>query len=65
MLKEEIIENMKKIVSECMGEENPACVTNCPMHTDVKEYIRLLREGKRRGSTFNYKRKVIFTWNFR
>ena len=46
MLKSEIIDNMKKIVSECMGEENPACVTTCPMHTDVKEYIRLFREDK-------------------
>ena len=46
MLKKEIIENMEKIVSECMGEETPACVATCPMHTDVKEYIRLLREGK-------------------
>ena len=46
MLKKEIIENMEKIVSECMGEENPGCVTTCPMHTNVKEYIRLLREGK-------------------
>lgn len=46
MLKAEIIANMEKIVSECMGEETPACVATCPMHTDVKEYIRLLREGK-------------------
>ena len=46
LLKKEIIENMEKIVSECMGEENPACVATCPMHTNVKEYIRLLREGK-------------------
>ena len=37
MLKAEIIANMEKIVSECMGEETPACVATCPMHTDVKE----------------------------
>lgn len=46
MLKEEIIENMKKIVDGCMGEEIPACKATCPMHTDVKEYVRLIKEGK-------------------
>ncbi len=46
MLKEEIVQNMRHIVDSCMGEEIPACVTTCPMHTDVKEYIRLIREGK-------------------
>lgn len=59
MLKEEIIENMKKIVSECMGEENPACVTNCPMHTDVKEYIRLLREGKGEEALLTIREKLF------
>ena len=46
MLKSEIIENMQKIVDGCMGEETPACTATCPMHTDVKEYVRLIREGK-------------------
>ena len=46
MLKEEIIQNMKNIVENCMGEETPACVATCPMHTDVKEYVRLIGEGK-------------------
>ncbi len=46
MLREEIIENMKNIVENCMGEETPACVATCPMHTDVKEYVRLIRDGK-------------------
>ena len=46
MLKSEIIENMKKIVDGCMGEETPACVATCPMHTNVKEYVRLIGEGK-------------------
>jgi NADPH-dependent glutamate synthase beta subunit-like oxidoreductase len=59
MLKEEVIENMKKIVSECMGEENPACVTNCPMHTDVKEYIRLLREGKGEEALLTIREKLF------
>lgn len=46
MLRQEVIENMKHIVENCMGEETPACVATCPMHTDAKEYIRLIREGK-------------------
>lgn len=59
MLKEEIIENMQKIVSECMGEENPACVTTCPMHTNVKEYIRLLREGKGEEALLTVREKLF------
>ena len=59
MLKEEVLENMKKIVSECMGEENPACVTTCPMHTDVKEYIKLLRDGKGEESILKIREKLF------
>ena len=46
MLKEEIIANMQHIVDTCMGEETPACVAACPMHTNAKEYIRFIKEGK-------------------
>ncbi len=46
MLKKQVIENMEKIVENCMGEETPACVATCPMHTNVKEYVRLIKEGK-------------------
>ena len=46
MLKEEILQNMKNIVEGCMGEETPACAATCPMHTNVKEYVRLIGEGK-------------------
>lgn len=46
MLKKEVIEKMQDIAENCMGEEKAGCVATCPMHTDVKEYIRLLREGK-------------------
>lgn len=59
MLKTEIIDNMKKIVSECMGEETPACVATCPMHTDVKEYIRLLREGKGEEALLTVREKLF------
>ena len=46
MLKSEVIANMEKIVENCMGEETAACVATCPMHTNVKEYVRLIKEGK-------------------
>ena len=42
----EIKRRMQEIVDGCMGEENAACVATCPMHTNAKEYIRLIREGK-------------------
>ncbi|QEK11235.1 hypothetical protein FQB35_01980 [Crassaminicella thermophila] len=45
MLRKEIIDNMKHIVDNCMGDSNPACVASCPMHTNVKEYVRLIGEG--------------------
>lgn len=45
MLKEEILQNMQNIVDNCMGEETPACVATCPMHTDAKRYIQLIKEG--------------------
>ena len=46
MLKEEVLASMKEIVDNCMGEETAACVATCPMHTDVKTYVRLIKEGK-------------------
>ena len=46
MLKQSVIDNMKEIAEHCMGEETAACVATCPMHTNVKEYVRLIREGK-------------------
>ena len=46
MLREEILANMQHIVDNCMGEETAACVAACPMHTNVKEYVRLIKEGK-------------------
>lgn len=46
MLKQSVIDNMKEIAEHCMGEETASCVAMCPMHTNVKEYVRLIREGK-------------------
>lgn len=46
MLNKNIIKNMENIVDECMGDADAGCVATCPMHTDAKEYIRLIREDK-------------------
>ena len=46
MLEKEIVANMKKIVDNCMGEELAGCVTSCPMHTDVRKYIGLIKLNK-------------------
>ncbi|WP_297433792.1 FAD-dependent oxidoreductase, partial [uncultured Cetobacterium sp.] len=46
MLKKEIIENMKHIVDNCMGDSKSACTTACPMNTDAKKYIALMRENR-------------------
>ena len=56
MLKQSVIDNMKEIAEHCMGEETASCVATCPMHTNVKEYVRL------RGNK-SYPRPVIFTGN--
>ncbi len=45
-----IINNMKNIVDECMGDSTPACVATCPMHTDVKKYMKLVKEDNGLGA---------------
>jgi len=45
MLHKKTIENMNYIVEKCMGEDDAACITKCPMHCNAKEYIKLLREN--------------------
>lgn len=45
MNKHEVLEKMKNVVESCMGEEKAGCVATCPMHTDVKSYVRLIKEG--------------------
>jgi len=46
MLDKQVIDNMQHIVDNCMGEDNAACVTKCPMHCDAKAYIKLIGENK-------------------
>lgn len=46
MLDKKVIDQMKHIVDNCMGQSEPACIATCPMHTDVKTYVRLIKEEK-------------------
>ena len=46
MIKANVINNMKNIVENCMGDADAYCVATCPMHTDAKGYIKLIREQK-------------------
>ena len=59
MLKEQIIKNMERIVDECMGDSDPGCQATCPMHTDAKEYIRLIRDGKGEESIKKIREKLF------
>lgn len=34
------------IVDGCMGDADPACQSACPMHTDVKQYVKLASQGE-------------------
>lgn len=45
-LKKEIIGKMQEIVENCMGDSQAACVSTCPMNTNVKEYVKLIGENK-------------------
>ena len=46
MLNKNIVDEMENITSNCMGESAAGCVAGCPMHTDVKTYVNLIRDGK-------------------
>ena len=42
----DILASMKEIADGCMGEDAAYCVATCPMHADVKGYVKLIDEGK-------------------
>ncbi|MEW9095919.1 MAG: FAD-dependent oxidoreductase [Clostridiaceae bacterium] len=42
----EVLDKMKEIVDNCMGDAPPYCEATCPMHTDVKGYVNLIADGK-------------------
>lgn len=41
---QEVLDQMREIVDNCMGEEAAYCQAACPMHTDVKGYVNLIAE---------------------
>ncbi|KXF81579.1 FAD-dependent oxidoreductase [Enterovibrio coralii] len=43
---QKLVDMAQNVVDGCMGDADPACQTACPMHTDVKQYVRLAGEGK-------------------
>ncbi|MBS4538037.1 FAD-dependent oxidoreductase [Clostridium sp. D2Q-11] len=43
---QEVLDKMRDIVDNCMGEEVPYCEATCPMHTDVKGYVNLIAEKR-------------------
>ncbi|MGL4798277.1 MAG: FAD-dependent oxidoreductase [Cellulosilyticaceae bacterium] len=43
---QDVMKQMQEIVDGCMGDADAYCVSECPMHTDVKSYIKLIGEGK-------------------
>lgn len=44
MLTEDLKQKMQEIIDGCMGDAPAACVATCPVHTDAKGYIKLIRE---------------------
>jgi NADPH-dependent glutamate synthase beta subunit-like oxidoreductase len=47
---QKLYDTAQTIVDGCMGDAEPACQTACPMHTDVKQYVRLAGEGNYQGA---------------
>ncbi len=41
-----LYDKAQQVVDGCMGYESPACQASCPMHTDVKQYVKLAARGK-------------------
>ncbi|WP_103895630.1 FAD-dependent oxidoreductase [Caloramator fervidus] len=54
-----VLNDAKKIVSECMGLEDAYCKSRCPMGTDVKKYINLIAQ-KRYDEAIKVIREKLF-----
>lgn len=55
----QVLDKMKDIVDNCMGDAPPYCEATCPMHTDVKGYVNLIGEGKHKEA-INVIREKLF-----
>ncbi|MGL6315782.1 FAD-dependent oxidoreductase [Vibrio sp. WXL103] len=56
---QKLYDTAQVIVDGCMGDADPACQTACPMHTDVKQYVRLAGEGKYQESLDVVRRRLF------
>lgn len=43
---EAVLTKMQEIVDNCMGDAAPYCEANCPLHIDVRSYVRLIADGR-------------------
>ncbi|AZR72149.1 pyridine nucleotide-disulfide oxidoreductase [Anoxybacter fermentans] len=60
MLTEDLKQKMQEIIDGCMGDAPAACVATCPVHTDAKGYIKLIREGDYKGAVKLIREKLPF-----
>ncbi|MGR5352001.1 FAD-dependent oxidoreductase [Vibrio alfacsensis] len=47
---QKLYDTAQMIIDGCMGDADPTCQTACPMHTDVKQYVRMAGEGDFQGA---------------
>ncbi|TCP93392.1 FAD-dependent oxidoreductase [Serpentinicella alkaliphila] len=55
----EVLDKMKDIVDDCMGDAPAYCEATCPMHTDVKGYVNLICEGKHEEAIRRIREKLF------
>ncbi|AOM81454.1 FAD-dependent oxidoreductase [Salisediminibacterium beveridgei] len=57
--RQSIYDNAKNITDGCMGHEEAFCTAACPMHTDVKKYVRQIGEGDVDGALETIREKLF------
>jgi glutamate synthase (NADPH/NADH) small chain len=50
-------EQAEKEASRCLQCKNPVCVKGCPVEIDIPAFIKLIKEGKRKGALEKIKEK--------
>lgn len=54
-----LYDTAQEIVDGCMGDAAPACQSACPMHTDVKTYVKLAAQGNYKEAVDVVRQKVF------
>ncbi|MDX5593834.1 FAD-dependent oxidoreductase [Pseudovibrio sp. SPO723] len=54
-----LYDTAQEIVEGCMGDAAPACQSACPMHTDVKQYVKLAAEGEYQQAVDVIRQKIF------